>query len=156
MEKALYKRAAKYLRITGCLAVGGVGALVIMCLFIGYGLHDIVGKEAVYTCLLLQAINIAVIRYTERLMRKSGEAPKPSKAMRRFRAVFSWLWRIGAISLLLSLGLLLFGLQAGSFWVEFPCIFGLCAILVGWPGVQLCLYRTRQSAIAAANVISRV
>ena len=44
------------LRLTFCLAVGGLGTVAVMCLFVGFGFSTVIGKEAVYLCLVLQAV----------------------------------------------------------------------------------------------------
>ena len=43
--------------LTGCLAVGGAGMFLIMSVLIGFGVSTLIGREAMYLCLLLELVN---------------------------------------------------------------------------------------------------
>lgn len=133
---------------TVCLSFGGIGAVFIMCFLIGFGLHTVIGKEALYTAFGLQSVNLAVIRLRERQLRQQN-APAPSLKMRRFHRIFAWCWRIGAAALLLSLVLALCGMGFGSLWVRIPCIIGTVLTPIGWLGALASFHRRRQAALMA-------
>ena len=40
--------------LTGCLAAGGAGMFLIMSVLIGFGVSTLIGREAMYLCLLLE------------------------------------------------------------------------------------------------------
>lgn len=132
--------------LTGCLACGGIGAVLIMCFLIGFGLHTFVGKEALYTAFALQAVNLATIRLRERQLRLAN-APAASVKMRRLHLCFAWSWRIGAVALLLSLILAVCGVSFGSLWVRIPCIFGTVLTPLGWLGALTSFRRRKQAAL---------
>lgn len=132
--------------LTVGLACGGVGTVVIMCFFIGFGLHTVIGKEAVYLCLLLMALNLWVNRRREQWFLKSGaKIPESSTKMRRFRLACLWLWRVAAAALLLSLLLAICGLRFSGFWVKYPCVVGTVLLPIGWLGMLACYHRKRQA-----------
>lgn len=131
--------------LTVGLACGGVGTVIIMCFFIGFGLHSVIGKEALYLCLLLMALNLWVNRCRERRLQKCGPFPESSTKMRRFRLACQWIWRIAAGLLLLSLVLAICGLRFSGFWVKYPCVIGTAALPVGWLGMLACYHRKRQA-----------
>lgn len=143
------------LRIMGCLAFGGMGAVIVMCFFIGFGFGTVIGKEAVYLCLLLETLHLLVLRRRARALLRSGAAPQPAKRMRRLHLAVVWIWRCGAILLLVSLGLLLCGLSPANTWVSSSCWVGFVLILVGWLGNLLTFQRLRQSAVALSIERSR-
>lgn len=112
------------LRLTFCLAVGGLGTVAVMCLFVGFGFSTVIGKEAVYLCLVLQAVHVAVMHSRENRLLRSSQAPLPSKKMRCIRAFAAWLWRLGALTLVASLFLILIGMLMSSLWVVLTCWIG--------------------------------
>lgn len=129
-----------------CLGFGGLGMAIIMCLLIGFGFHTTVGKEALYTAFVLQALNLAVARWREIRFLKGRAAPTPSKKMRRLRLVATWLWCAGAVFLVASLILAVCGMHFGNFWVKLPCTFGAILAPLGWLGLLVCFRRRRQAA----------
>lgn len=136
-----------FARLTACIAVGGLGMAIIMCFLIGFGLNSVVGKEAVYICLFLQALNLLVLHLQERTMLRKELAPVPSKRMRILRKIFVCFWSSGALLLLLSLGLVVFGLPMGEFWVKLTCYAGTAFALLGWFGQLIAFQRLKQSAL---------
>lgn len=133
--------------ISTCLACGGVGMEIIMCLFIGFGFHTVIGKEALYTALVLQALNLAVGKSRERRFLKSHAAPVTSKKMSRLRLVFTCVWCAAIALLLFSLLLAICGTYLGSFWVKIPCTIGAILSPIGWLGLLACFHRKRQAAL---------
>ncbi len=130
--------------ISTCLALGGIGTAVIMCLLIGFGFHTVVGKEALYSALVLQAVNLAVMWRRERRL-KTRDSACPGKRSLLLR-VFGWVWCVAAVLLLLSLLLALCGMGFGSFWVKYPCAVGAALLPVGWLGLIVCVCRSRPVA----------
>lgn len=147
MKKKLPQRDWAIL-LTVCLAFGGVGAVVIMCLLIGFGIHTFVGKETLYTAFALQAVNLVVIRTREMQLRRAG-APAPSVKMRRVHLVIAWIWRLGAACLVASLVLALCGFGFGSLPVRIPCVVGSVLAPIGWLGALASFHRRRQAALVA-------
>lgn len=135
--------------LTVCLAFGGLGAAFILCILIGFGLHTFIGKEALYIAFGLQALNLVVIRVREQQLRLDG-APAASVKMRRVRLCFAWLWRVGAVCLLLSLILAICGVSFRNPWVRVPCTVGAILTPLGWLGALACLHRRRQAALVAS------
>lgn len=141
------------LRLTLCFAVGGLGTAAIMCLFVGFGFSTAIGREAVYLYFLLQTLNVAAMRARERALLRSAQAPKPSRQMRIIRQGAAWLWRLGAVTLLGSVVLLLLnllGVYSNYFWLQLCCWVGFFATLAGWLLRLMTFYRLRQSSIALA------
>lgn len=144
------------LRLTFCLAVGGLGTVAVMCLFVGFGFSTVIGKEAVYLCLVLQAVHVAVMHSRENRLLRSSQAPLPSKKMRCIRAFAAWLWRLGALTLVASLFLILIGMLMSSLWVVLTCWIGFFAMLAGWLLRLMTFHRLCQSSIALAMEKERV
>lgn len=130
-----------------CLAFGGLGMEIIMCLLIGFGFHTTVGKEALYTALVLQMLNLAVARRRELRLLKGQTTPTPSKKMRRLRLVATWLWCGGTALLVVSLILAVCGMHFGNFWVKLPCTVGAILAPLGWLGLLACFRRRHQAAL---------
>lgn len=63
--------------LTGCLAAGGAGMFLIMSVLIGFGVSTLIGREAMYLCLLLELVNLLVLHARARCaaaQRKSAAA----------------------------------------------------------------------------------
>lgn len=138
-------------RVTACLACGGVLMALILCLFIGFGLNTDVGREALYIAVLMQAANVAVIRLHERKIAKVKAFPPSSRKMTVVRLSALNLWRVGAICLLLSVFLTLFGVSLADLWVKLTCWVGSALLFLGWSGILICYHRRHQAAIAYAR-----
>lgn len=136
------------LRLSVCLAAGGLGMVAVMCLFVGFGFSTVIGKEAVYLYLLLQSGNVALITLRERRLLRTAQAPVPSKRMRLLRLGVKWLWRLGALTLLASLAMVLGGMLLSNPWVVLTCWFGFFMTAVGWLGCLMTHHRMMQSCIA--------
>lgn len=127
------------------LALGGNGMMIIFCGLIGFGLHSILGKLALYISFALQAVNLLIIACRRRTITKSLTQPHPtSKKMRRFHGVFLGLWIIGAAALLFSLAMNLFGLSMADAWVMYPCLIGSIVVPIGWLGILASFHRRKQ------------
>ena len=144
------------LRLTLCLAVGGLGMAGIMCLFVGFGFSTVIGKEAVFLYWLLQCVNVIVMRIRESSLLRSAQAPAPSKRMRILRLSAAWLWRLGSITLLASMVFALCGMLLSSLLVVLTCWIGFFATLIGWLGRLMTFYRVWQSSIALAMEKERI
>lgn len=136
--------------ISFCLAVGGLLMALFMCGYVEFGIHSQVGKLAVYIAFLLQAVNVLIICLRIRSLVKSG-APAPSKGMRHFLTVFLWIWRLGALLLIASALLPLFGVAQASGWVRYTCLAGVCLLPLGWIGILAACRRRAQAALVAAQ-----
>lgn len=134
-----------FLRLSVCLAVGGMVTVVIMCFFIGFGFHSPVGKYALYTALFLQLLSLGADHITQRKWETSSHSYTPSGRMLSFRRTFLLLWLLGALSLLLSLALILSGLEPSAPWVRRLCIPGIFLCPAGWWGVLVAGHRRRQA-----------
>ena len=51
--------------LTGCLAAGGAGMFLIMSVLIGFGVSTLIGREAMYLCLLLELVNLLLFFQSE-------------------------------------------------------------------------------------------
>lgn len=129
-----------------CLAFGGLGAGIIMCLFIGFGFHTVIGKEAIYTTLTLQGLDLAIVGIRERRFFRLHPAPTPSKKARRLYVGFLGIWCAAVALLLFSLILAICGTPLGNAWVKLPCTIGTIASPIGWLGLLFCFHRKRQAA----------
>lgn len=138
------------LRLSLCLAVGGLGMAGIMCLFIGFGFSTVIGKEALFLYWLLQSVNVMVMRIREIALLRSAQAPVPSRRMRVLRLIAEWLWRLGSVTLLASMIFALCGMFLSSPLVVLTCWAGFLATLIGWLGRLMTFHRVRQSSIALA------
>lgn len=136
------------LRLSVCLATGGLGMVAVMCLFVGFGFSTVIGKEAVYLYLLLQGANVALITARERMLLRSAQAPVPSKKMRFLRLGTKWFWRLGVLTLLASLVMVLCGMLLSNPWVVLTCWIGFGITVVGWLGRLMTYHRMEQSCLA--------
>lgn len=132
-------------QITTCLAVGGIGTVLILCFLIGFGLNTMVGKEALYVGAGLLLVNLGVIRWRE----KQLEAGM-TEVLRRIHLVFVWMWRVGAALLLIALVLGIFHVGFGNLWVKLPCLIGTILLPLGWLG-NLITYDRRKKASEVAS-----
>lgn len=89
--------------LTGCLAAGGAGMFLIMSVLIGFGVSTLIGREAMYLCLLLELVNLLVLHARAGALLRSGKAPQPSPKMRLLRRVSGIGWLTGAVLLVGSL-----------------------------------------------------
>ena len=133
--------------LTGCLAAGGAGMFLIMSVLIGFGVSTLIGREAMYLCLLLELIN---------LLLRSGKAPQPSPKMRLLRRVSGIGWLTGAVLLVGSLALLLFGLPLANIWVKLAAYIGVPVMMLSWAGCLIVFRRLRMSAAACAQEKGKV
>ena len=85
--------------LTGCLAAGGAGMFLIMSVLIGFGVSTLIGREAMYLCLLLELVNLLVLHARAGALLRSGKAPQPSPKMRLLRRVSGIGWLTGAVLL---------------------------------------------------------
>ena len=127
--------------LTGCLAAGGAGMFLIMSVLIGFGVSTLIGREAMYLCLLLELINLLVLHARAGALLRSGKAPQPSPKMRLLRRVSGIGWLTGAVLLVGSLALLLFGLPV---------------MMLSWAGCLIVFRRLRMSAAACAQEKGKV
>ena len=142
------KRKEWLLRLSVCLATGGLGMVAVMCLFVGFGFGTVIGKEALGLYLLLQSGNVALITARERLLLRSAQTPVPSKRMRLLRLSLKWFWRVGALTLLASLVMALCGVLLSNLWVVLTSWIGFCMTVVGWLGRLMTYHRMEQSRLA--------
>lgn len=133
-------------QITTCLAAGGIATVIIMCFLIGFGLHTVVGKEALYVGALLLLINLFVIRRREAQL-KAGM----TVILRRIHFVFVWMWRIGAALLLIALVLGICRVGFGKLWVKLPCLIGTILLPLGWLGNLITFDRRRKASEIAKS-----
>lgn len=141
------KRFDRAALIFTCLAFGGLGMEIIMCLLIGFGFHTTVGKEALYTAFVLQTVSLVVARRRELRLLGGQPAPTPSKKMHRLCLFAIWLRCAGAVLLLASLGMAVCGMHFGSLWVKLPCTVGAFLAPLGWLGLLVCFRRRRQAVL---------
>ena len=135
------------LQISICLAIGGLVTIVVICFLIGFGLHSIVGKYALYTALFLQALSLLVNHATDRRYDKSASIYHPSPKMVRFRLMVRTLWTLGLALHLGVLCLLLLGMDPGEPWVRCLCIPGVILSPLGWMGILLASHRKRSAIL---------
>lgn len=127
------------------LALGGNGMMIVFCGLIGFGLHSILGKLALYISFALQAVNLLIIAYRRRAITKSPAQPRPSsKKMRRFHGVFLGLWIVGAAALVFSLWMNIFLLPMTDPVVRYSCLGGSIVLPIGWFGILISYHRRRQ------------
>ncbi len=129
-----------------CLAFGGLGNILIMCILIGFGFHTVVGKEAIYVALALEFVSLLACSRHERRLEREHPNYVAGEKLRRFRRICGGIWLSGAGLLLLSLSLALCGLRMTALWVRIPCIAGLILAPIGWIGLLLS-YHHRQEAL---------
>ena len=138
--------------LTGCLAAGGAGMFLIMSVLIGFGVSTLIGREAMYLCLLLELINLLVLHARAGALLRSGKAPK----MRLLRRVSGIGWLTGAVLLVGSLALLLFGLPLANIWVKLAAYIGVPVMMLSWAGCLIVFRRLRMSAAACAQEKGKV
>lgn len=126
-----------------CVACGSVLMVVFMCLLVGFGLNTTVGKEALYVCLVLNIVNVGVIRAREQSLKKTWEF---SQRMRSLHLLAAWVWRAGAVLLLFALIMGLCGTAYSAPWVYYPCLFGTIFLPLGWLGILTSFSRRRLGA----------
>ena len=136
--------------ISFCLAVGGLLMALFMCGYVEFGIYSTVGKLAVYIAFALQALNILIICLRIYSLVKAG-APAPSRGMRRFFTIFLWIWCLGAVLLLVSALLPLFGVVEANPWVRSTCLAAVCLLPMGWLGILAACRRRAQAALVAAR-----
>ena len=129
--------------LTGCLAAGGAGMFLIMSVLIGFGVSTLIGREAMYLCLLLELVNLLVLHARAGALLRSGKAPQPSPKMRLLRRVSGIGWLTGA--------LLLFGLPLANIWVKLAAYIGVPVMMLSWAGCLIVFRRLRMSAAAYAQ-----
>lgn len=137
--------------LTGCLAAGGAGMFLIMSVLIGFGVSTLIGREAMYLCLLLELVNLLVLHARAGALLRSGKAPQPSPKMRLLRRVSGIGWLTGAVLLVGSLALLLFGLPLANIWVKLAAYIGVPVMMLSWAGCLIVFRRLRMSAAAYAQ-----
>ena len=136
--------------LTGCLAAGGAGMFLIMSVLIGFGVSTLIGREAMYLCLLLELVNLLVLHARAGALLRSGKAPQPSPKMRLLRRVSGIGWLTG------SLALLLFGLPLANIWVKLAAYIGVPVMMLSWAGCLIVFRRLRMSAAAYAQEKGKV
>ena len=129
-----------------CLAFGGLGNILVMCILIGFGFHTVVGKQAIYVALALECLSLAACSRHEYRLEAEHPNYTAGEKLRRFRRICGVIWFAGAGVLLLSLALILCGLRMTELWVRIPCIMGLILAPIGWIGLLLS-YHHRQEAL---------
>ena len=142
--------------LTGCLAAGGAGMFLIMSVLIGFGVSTLIGREAMYLCLLLELVNLLVLHARAGALLRSGKAPQPSPKMRLLRRVSGIGWLTGAVLLVGSLALLLFGLPLANIWVKLAAYIGVPVMMLSWAGCLIVFRRLRMSAAACAQEKGKV
>ena len=142
--------------LTGCLAVGGAGMFLIMSVLIGFGVSTLIGREAMYLCLLLELVNLLVLHARAGALLRSGKAPQPSPKMRLLRRISGIGWLTGAVLLVGSLALLLFGLPLANIWVKLAAYIGVPVMMLSWAGCLIVFRRLRMSAAACAQQKGKV
>lgn len=133
------------LTVAVCFAAGGIGMLLVVCLFIGFGVHTAAGSEALYISFALQAISLILIRLRER--RLQALPPATSQKMQRVRLICAWAWRVFALAMMAPLLLWgIFHISPAIPWLKVPCLIGVFGLPVSWLGVLGCYHR-RQLAV---------
>ena len=107
---------------------------LIMSVLIGFGVSTLIGREAMYLCLLLELVNLLVLHARAGALLRSGKAPQPSPKMRLLRRVSGIGWLTGAVLLVGSLALLLFGLPLANIWVKLAAYIGVPVMMLSWAG----------------------
>ena len=146
MERNLPRRDWLIL-ITVFLALGGIGMMVIFSILIGFGVHSVVGKIALYICFALQLLNVISILLRCRNLESRRNMPSPSPKMRKFLTFSLLLWSLGALCLIFSLVCYLFWFKAVDAIVVYPCLVGAVIAPTGWLLMLAGFHRRRQAAI---------
>lgn len=136
-EGSYLKLCNTFLRLSVCLALGGMVTVGIICFLIGFGIHSPVGKYALYTALFLQAVCLLVNRFTDQSYKRLGTAYTPSPKMRRFRLTAELLWATGVALLMGALLLMLLGIGSTEPWIRRLTLSGLLLCPVGWLGLLM-------------------
>lgn len=129
--------------LTGCLAAGGAGMFLIMSVLIGFGVSTLIGREAMYLCLLLELVNLLVLHARAGALLRSGKAPQPSPKMRLLRRVSGIGWLTGAVLLVV--------LPLANIWVKLAAYIGVPVMMLSWAGCLIVFRRLRMSAAAYAQ-----
>ena len=129
---------------------------LIMSVLIGCGVSTLIGREAMYLCLLLELVNLLVLHARAGALLRSGKAPQPSPKMRLLRRVSGIGWLTGAVLLVGSLVLLLFGLPLANIWVKLAAYIGVPVMMLSWAGCLIVFRRLRMSAAACAQEKGKV
>ncbi len=124
-----------FLRLSVCLALGGMVTVGIICFLIGFGLHSLVGKYALYTALFLQAVCLAVIALTARSRAGKATDCTPSPGIGLFRLAAELLWIVGTALLLGALLLMLLGMEPTDPWIRYMTLPGALLCPVGFLGL---------------------
>lgn len=136
------------LRVSVCVAMGGILMLMFICLFVQFGFHSVVGREAVYLSAAFLIENVLMMRWRER--RHAAFFPALSRRMLAVCRVVTVCWLLGVLLLLASAVLLLCGLPLGAFWSRFTVLAGYVLSLLGWGG-RLMVYHRRCTAAQVAQ-----
>lgn len=120
--------------ITTCMAVGGIFTVLFLCVFVGFGLNSLVGKEALYVCLSLNAVNVVALLLRRRQLPRKAHA---SRLLRLLDALALPVWCAGTAALLFALVAGLCGAQFGSASVYYPCLIGTILVPIGWLGILI-------------------
>ena len=134
--------------LTGCLAAGGAGMFLIMSVLIGFGVSTLIGREAMYLCLLLELVNLLVLHARAGALLRSGKAPQPSPKMRLLRRVSGIGWLTGAV--------LRVGSPLANIWVKLAAYIGVPVMMLSWAGCLIVFRRLRMSAAAYAQEKGKV
>ncbi len=135
------------LKLSVCLALGGMVTIGIICFLIGFGFHSPVGKYALYTALFLQGVCLLVNHLTDRSYSGLHVAYTPSFKMRRFRRTAQLLWTIGSALLLAALLLMLLGMAPTDSAVRYLTIIGLPLCPLGWLGLLMESHHRRTATV---------
>jgi hypothetical protein len=128
-----------------CLAFGGIGTVGVICFFIGFGLHSLVGKYAIYTAFFLEVMSLVADRLANKGYVRLQNQYSPSRKMKQIRLYSTVLWLLGAVALLLSLALILFGMGMARPLPRFLCVTGCVLAPTGWMGILIASHRQRQA-----------
>ena len=134
-----------------CLAFGGLGNIIVMCILIGFSFHTLVGKEAVYVALALEFGSLLACSRNERRLEAEHPHYIAGEKLRRFRRICGMIWLSGAGLLLFSLILALCGLRMTGLWVRIPCVAGLISAPIGWIGLLLSYHHRQEALLNSEN-----
>ena len=135
-----------------CLAIGGLGNVLVMCILIGFGFHTLIGKEAVYVALVLEIVSLLACSRYEHRLKEAHPHYIPGDKLRRFRRICGIVWLSGAGALLFSLILALCGLRMTGLWVRIPCVAGLILAPIGWIGLLLSYHHRKEALLNSEKV----
>lgn len=126
--------------ITTCMAVGGIFTALFLCVFVDFGLNSLVGKEALYVCLVLNAANVFTL-YLRR--RRSGKPARSTRLQAALSRLAPPLWCAGVALLLFALIAGLCGVGFGEALVYYPCLFGTLLVPLAWLGIVISYCETK-------------